>query len=158
MPRDKNNHILIGEVVSDKDSSIIYNIGVDKRISEQYKHAHFTCNCPAFKFSGKGGKERHCKHTEFFTPNFEEYFRDDVKAKFGGDPKIALQKILGWELDFSTDIFTFKNQVIATSFLQVILDLTEIVCPRIMCSHVMRGQFNSSEIQVCEKCKKGFMP
>jgi hypothetical protein len=152
--RDPNNHVRIGEVISDKDSNVVYNIGVDKKISEQYKHAHLTCTCPAFRFSGKGGKERHCKHTvEFANENYFTALNQDLVDRLK-----KLQDILGWILktDPRTKTILLESKVNQSS-ISIALLLTEIICPRIMCSHVMRGNFKAGEPLICEKCNRGFM-
>jgi hypothetical protein len=156
--KDPNNHVLIGQVTG-HTRSVVYQIGVDKKISGEHNHAHFTCTCPAFKFSGKGGKERHCKHTELFTDDMDSHFLINLTHLAGENCEKVLQKILGWELNFSIrPHFAFVKRINPPTFAQVILALTEIVCPRIMCSHVMRGIFKINETQICEKCQRGFMP
>lgn len=150
---NKDNHIIIGEVPSDSDPNIFYLIGIDKILSEKFNHVHFTCNCTSFKFSGKGGVERHCKHTLSLIKNVD-FLRLDKGIISRGD----LEKIVGYELNKRNEYFIFVAKI-GPTLSQVIGNLlTEIICPYITCGHVSKGSFKPQEFYTCEHCKKAFMP
>jgi hypothetical protein len=148
--KDPNNHIIIKNIVSQSNPAKTYNIGVDKRISEELGHVHFTCDCTSFKFSGKGGVERHCKHTEEFA---KKYLNNNAS-----DKRKALSEIIGWEIAIHHASNKLKLVAKKSPITTIISFLTEIMCPSIICSHVMFGNFNPNEIQVCSKCQRQFVP
>ena len=151
MPKkDPNNHIIIGQIQSDT-SDKTYIIGVDKKISEKLGTVHFTCDCRAFPFSGKSGVERHCKHTKNFI---------DLHFFSGGG---SLDKILSKLQQMSDTIgCPVKTDPGNRKLVLVRVDpasllLTKIVCPSIICSHMMIGKFDPCEVQSCEKCGRKFL-
>lgn len=164
--KDPTNHISVGAVRSGNDPNLSYTIGIDRELSEKFGHVHFTCTCTSFKFSGRGGIERKCKHTIDFC---NDSFIRSIPFFMTPDGSKSIEDIVGNTVEIKREssrgtsglnyIWKLTPKLVVPPFIQMIGNLlTEITCPFIMCRHVMQGKFSPYGICTCEKCSKEFIP